>query len=73
MSYYMSNLHFHIVYIFAKLSPVPALAGLRLALFPFDPPTHPPTHHRDSSLNPIRTAATTLASCGSRAEYSSPS
>ena len=28
----------------AKLSPAPASAGLRLALFPFDPATHPPTH-----------------------------
>ena len=28
---------------FAKLSLAPASAGLRLALFPFDPATHPPT------------------------------
>ena len=27
----------------AKLSPAPASAGLRLALFPFDPATHQPT------------------------------
>ena len=32
-----------VVYMYnvAKLSPAPASAGLRFALFPFDPPTHP--------------------------------
>ena len=38
----------------AKLSPAPASAGLRLALFPFDPATHPPTY-RDSSFEPTKT------------------
>ena len=36
--------HFSHVSLIAKLSPTPALAGLRLALFPFDPPTHPTSH-----------------------------
>ena len=46
-----------------------AQAGLRLALFPFDPTTLPP--HRDSSLDPSRTAETALANGVSTAEYSS--
>ena len=53
----------------AKLSPAPAPAGLRLALFQFDPPTHTP--HWDSSLDPTRTAVTVLANCVSTAEYTS--
>ena len=61
----------------AKLSLAPASAGLRLALFPFDPATHPsthpPTHHRDSSLDPTKTAGTSLANGVSTAEYSSQS
>ena len=31
-------------------------AGLRLALFPLNPPTHPISHHQESNLNTIKTA-----------------
>ena len=56
----------------AKLSPAPASAGLRFALFPFDPPTHPATRHpphRDSSLNSAKTAATATANCVNTIDY----
>ena len=42
----------------ANLRLAPALAGLSLALFPFDPASHIPTYWEDSSYKPIKTTAT---------------
>ena len=59
------------VFDIAKLSQAPAPAGLRLALFQLDPPTQPPSHPQESSLNTTKTAFATLVTSSSTFEYGS--